>query len=103
MIQTDVYRNVEMPWAPENIQKNPSFGVNFPLEVIHVKLCQLHHCMALPRIAYLKETTSVYRKLIYFLILYLTTLLVAETMQRRMLGWLMHDEFEGVWKEAVMA
>jgi hypothetical protein len=40
---------------------------------------------------------------LFYLRFYLTTLTVAQTLKRRMIGWLMKNEFEGIWKEAVVA
>jgi hypothetical protein len=36
-------------------------------------------------------------------IVYLTTLLVTQTIQRQIIGWLMDNESERIWKEAVVA
>jgi hypothetical protein len=36
------------------------------------------------------------------LIVYLTTLSVAQTMWRRVLGWVVNNELEMAWKEAVV-
>jgi hypothetical protein len=85
--------NIPTPWSrillqklivPQLDKKFPAFyGIQSFITVFRIA----HHCPYL----------------IYLFVVYLTMLSVAQTLYRRMIGWVMNNELERIWKEAVVA